>query len=75
MSVDEDHKSQLSMRLTRIDRASTKFYNLTRLRVPLSEHLRRIICLLFRIVYWHDKNKVRIVRIWQSERLLRMPSD
>jgi toxin ParE1/3/4 len=37
------------------------------------EHLREIIYPPFRIVYRHDKTKVRIVRIWRSERLLRMP--
>jgi toxin ParE1/3/4 len=37
------------------------------------EHLREIIFPPFRIVYRHDKNKVRIVRVWRSERLLRMP--
>ena len=37
------------------------------------EHLREIISPPFRIVYRHDKNKVRIVRIWRSEMLLRMP--
>jgi plasmid stabilization system protein ParE len=37
------------------------------------EHLREILYPPFRIVYRHDKNKVRIVRIWRSERLLRMP--
>ena len=37
------------------------------------EHLREIIHPPFRIVYRHDKNKVRVVRIWRSERLLRMP--
>jgi toxin ParE1/3/4 len=37
------------------------------------EHLREIIYPPFRIVYRHDKNKVRIVRIWRSERLLKMP--
>jgi plasmid stabilization system protein ParE len=37
------------------------------------EHLREIIYPPFRIIYRHDKNKVRIVRIWRSERLLRMP--
>lgn len=37
------------------------------------EHLREIIYPPFRIVYRHSKNKVRIVRIWRSERLLRMP--
>ena len=37
------------------------------------EHLREIIFPPFRIVYRHDKNSVRIVRIWRSERLLKMP--
>ncbi len=37
------------------------------------EHLREIIYPPFRIVYRHDKNKARIVRVWRSERLLRMP--
>lgn len=37
------------------------------------EHLREIIVPPFRIVYRHDKSKVRIVRIWRSEKLLRMP--
>lgn len=36
------------------------------------EHLREIIFPPFRIVYRHDKNKVRIVRIWRSERLLKI---
>ncbi|MGC1453620.1 MAG: type II toxin-antitoxin system RelE/ParE family toxin [Nitrospirota bacterium] len=39
-----------------------------------AEHLREIIYPPFRIIYRHDKkNKVRIVRIWRSERLLRLP--
>ncbi len=38
-----------------------------------SEHLREIISPPFRIVYRHDKGKVRIVRIWRSERLLKLP--
>ena len=37
------------------------------------EHLREIISPPFRIVYRHDKNKVRIVRVWRSERLLKLP--
>lgn len=37
------------------------------------EHLREIIYPPFRIVYRYDKTKVRIVRIWRSERLLRLP--
>jgi len=38
-----------------------------------ADHLREIIYPPFRIVYRLDKNKVRIVRIWRSERLLKMP--
>ena len=37
------------------------------------EHLREIIYPPFRIVYRHDKNKVRIVRVWRSKRLLKIP--
>ena len=37
------------------------------------EHLREIISPPFRIVYRHDRKKVRIVRIWRSERLLKIP--
>jgi toxin ParE1/3/4 len=37
------------------------------------EHLREIVSPPFRIVYRHDKNKVRIVRVWRSERLLKLP--
>jgi len=37
------------------------------------EHLREIIYPPFRIVYRHDKNKVRIVLIRRSERLLKLP--
>jgi toxin ParE1/3/4 len=37
------------------------------------EHLREIIFPPFRIVYRHDKNRVRIVRIWRSERLPKLP--
>jgi toxin ParE1/3/4 len=37
------------------------------------EHLREIIYPPFRIIYRHDKSKVRIVRIWRSERLLKLP--
>ncbi len=38
-----------------------------------SEHLRDIISPPFRIVYRQDNGKVRIVRIWRSERLLKLP--
>ncbi len=36
-------------------------------------NLREIILSPFRIVYRFDKNRVRIVRIWRSDRLLTMP--
>jgi len=35
--------------------------------------LRELIQSPFRIVYRHDPGKVRIVRVWRSERLLRLP--
>jgi len=37
------------------------------------EHLREIIHPPFRIVYRYDKKRVHIVRIWRSERQLKMP--
>ena len=36
-------------------------------------HLREIIHPPFRIVYRLDKTRVRIVRVWRSERILKMP--
>jgi toxin ParE1/3/4 len=36
-------------------------------------HLREIIHPPFRIVYRFDHSRVRIVRIWRSERLLKIP--
>jgi plasmid stabilization system protein ParE len=36
-------------------------------------HLREIIHPPFRTVYRLDKKRVRIVRVWRSERLLKMP--
>ena len=36
-------------------------------------HLREIIHPPFRIVYRIDKRNVRIVRVWRSERALKMP--
>jgi toxin ParE1/3/4 len=36
-------------------------------------HLREIIHPPFRIVYRLEKSRVRVVRIWRSERLLKMP--
>lgn len=38
-----------------------------------SEHLRELIRPPFRIVYRRDRRHVRIVRVWRSERLLRLP--
>ena len=37
------------------------------------EHLRELIHPPFRIVYRRDSKRVRIVRIWRSERLLKLP--
>jgi len=37
------------------------------------EHLREIIHPPFRIVYRVDKKRARIVRVWRSERLLKLP--
>lgn len=37
------------------------------------EYLRELIHPPFRIVYRRDSNKVRIVRIWRSERLFKIP--
>ena len=36
-------------------------------------HLREIIHPPFRVVYRVEKSRVRIVRVWRSERLLKMP--
>jgi toxin ParE1/3/4 len=36
-------------------------------------HLRELIHPPFRIVYRLDKTRVRIVRVWRSERLLKVP--
>lgn len=38
------------------------------------EYLRELIRPPFRIVYRRDQNRVRIVRIWRSERLMVRPS-
>ena len=37
------------------------------------EHLREVIYPPFRIVYRHDRNRVRVVLVWRSERLLKLP--
>lgn len=36
--------------------------------------LRELIHPPFRIVYWRDPKRARIVRVWRSERLLRLPA-
>jgi toxin ParE1/3/4 len=36
-------------------------------------NLREIISSPFRIVYRHDKSRVRIVRVWRRDTLLKMP--
>ncbi len=37
-------------------------------------HLRELIHPPFRIVYRHDPKRIQIIRVWRSERLLRLPS-
>jgi plasmid stabilization system protein ParE len=37
------------------------------------ENLREIIFAPFRIVYRLDGNKIKIVRVWRSERMFRLP--
>ena len=37
--------------------------------------LRELIHPPYRIVYRHDKKRVRVVRVWRSERLLRLDPD
>ncbi|RDH92958.1 MAG: addiction module toxin RelE [endosymbiont of Seepiophila jonesi] len=36
--------------------------------------LREIIHPPFRIVSWREPNKVQVIRVWRSERLLRIPA-
>lgn len=36
-------------------------------------NLREIICLPFRIIYRLDESRIRVVRVWRSERLLKRP--
>ncbi|MCP4769192.1 MAG: type II toxin-antitoxin system RelE/ParE family toxin [Gammaproteobacteria bacterium] len=38
-------------------------------------YLRELIQVPFRIIYRRDPGKVRIVRIWRSERLIRLPDE
>lgn len=37
------------------------------------QYLRELIRPPFRIVYRRDRNKIRIVRVWRSERLMVLP--
>ena len=37
------------------------------------QYLRELIRPPFRIVYRHDRNKIRIVRVWRSERMMVLP--
>lgn len=37
------------------------------------KHLRELVHPPFRIVYRRDANRVRVVRVWRSERLLKRP--
>ena len=37
--------------------------------------LRELIHPPFRVVYRHDPGRVRVVRVWRSEQLLRLPTD
>lgn len=39
------------------------------------EQLREIIDPPFRIVYVREKNKIRVVRVWRSERLLKLAEE
>jgi len=38
------------------------------------DNLRELICSPFRIVYRRDKSSIRVVRVWRSERLLKLPT-
>jgi toxin ParE1/3/4 len=38
------------------------------------DKLRELIHPPFRIIYRRDANKVRIIRVWRSERLLKLPT-
>jgi len=37
------------------------------------QFLRELICPPFRIVYRRDAERIRVVRVWRSERMLRVP--
>ena len=38
-----------------------------------TSNLRELIHSPFRIVYWREPDKVTVIRVWRSERLLRLP--
>ncbi len=38
-------------------------------------HIRELIHPPFRIVYLRDKNAIQIIRVWRSERLLKLPTN
>lgn len=35
--------------------------------------LRELIRAPFRVVYWREKSRVSVIRVWRSERLMRLP--
>lgn len=35
--------------------------------------LRELIHSPFRVVYWREKRRVSVIRVWRSERLMRLP--
>lgn len=35
--------------------------------------LRELIHAPFRVVYWREKSRVSVIRVWRSERLMRLP--
>ncbi|MBI3574825.1 MAG: type II toxin-antitoxin system RelE/ParE family toxin [Gammaproteobacteria bacterium] len=35
--------------------------------------LRELIHVPFRVVYWREKRRVSVIRVWRSERLMRLP--
>ena len=39
------------------------------------EYIRELIRPPFRVVYRRDKKRIRIVRVWRSERLLKIPKE
>lgn len=37
-------------------------------------NIRELIHPLFRVVYWLDTDTINVIRVWRSERLLRLPN-